>query len=352
MSDFIGTKLTMNLGERSYDIIVKRGSLENLYQFARLDRRVAVVTDSGVPAQYAQMVADQCKDATIITVPQGEASKSFKILETVLRQMLDFGMGRGDLVVAVGGGVVGDLAGFAASIYMRGIDFINCPTTTLSMIDSSIGGKTAVDLGDTKNIVGAFWQPKLVIVDPDTLSTLPRRHFINGLAEAIKAGLLADPELFSIFEKEDVDDRIGDIICRSLRFKKSIVEQDETEQGMRKALNFGHTIGHAFELAGHYETWTHGQGVAAGMNWAAQLGVGLGITPPEVVEQIRSILNKFGLPQDIPCPWETMTEAVGLDKKRTGDSITLILLERLGQAVPRRMKKDQLLELLEPMCGR
>lgn len=201
MSDFIGTKLTMNLGERSYDIIVKRGSLENLYQFARLDRRVAVVTDSGVPAQYAQMVADQCKDATIITVPQGEASKSFKILETVLRQMLDFGMGRGDLVVAVGGGVVGDLAGFAASIYMRGIDFINCPTTTLSMIDSSIGGKTAVDLGDTKNIVGAFWQPKLVIVDPDTLSTLPRRHFINGLAEAVKAGLLADPELFSIFEK-------------------------------------------------------------------------------------------------------------------------------------------------------
>ena len=137
MSDFIGTKLTMNLGERSYDIIVKRGSLENLYQFARLDRRVAVVTDSGVPAQYAQMVADQCKDATIITVPQGEASKSFKILETVLRQMLDFGMGRGDLVVAVGGGVVGDLAGFAASIYMRGIDFINCPTTTLSMIEAT-----------------------------------------------------------------------------------------------------------------------------------------------------------------------------------------------------------------------
>ena len=127
MSEFIGTKLTMNLGERSYDIIVKSGSLENLYQFARLDRRVAVVTDSGVPAQYAQMVADQCKDAHIITVPQGEASKSFKILESVLRQMLEFGMGRGDLVIAVGGGVVGDLAGFAASIYMRGIDFIKLP---------------------------------------------------------------------------------------------------------------------------------------------------------------------------------------------------------------------------------
>ncbi len=226
MSDFIGTKLTMNLGERSYDIILKNGALENLYQFARLDRKVAVVTDSGVPAEYAQRVADQCRESTIITVPQGEASKSFKILETVLRQMLEFNMGRGDLVVAVGGGVVGDLAGFAAAIYMRGIDFINCPTTTLSMIDSSIGGKTAVDLGDTKNIVGAFWQPKLVIVDPATLSTLPRRHYINGLAEAVKAGLLADPELFAIFEKGDIDTQISEIIYRSLRFKKNVVERD------------------------------------------------------------------------------------------------------------------------------
>ena len=168
MSGFIGTKLTMNLGERRYDIILKNGALENLYQFARLDRRVAVVTDAGVPTEYAQRVADQCRDAKIITVPQGEASKSMKILESVLRQMLEFNMGRGDLVIAVGGGVVGDLAGFAASIYMRGIDFINCPTTTLSMIDSSIGGKTAVDLGETKNIVGSFWQPKLVIVAPST----------------------------------------------------------------------------------------------------------------------------------------------------------------------------------------
>ena len=157
MSDLIGTKLTMNLGERSYEIILKNGALENLYQFARLDRRVAIVTDSGVPAEYAHRVADQCRDSCIITVPQGEGSKSLKTLETVLRQMLEFGMGRGDLVVAVGGGVVGDLAGFAAAVYMRGIDFINCPTTTLSMIDSSIGGKTAVDLGYTKNIVGAGW---------------------------------------------------------------------------------------------------------------------------------------------------------------------------------------------------
>ena len=293
MSDFIGTKLTMNLGERSYDIILKNGALENLYQFARLDRKVAVVTDSGVPAQYAQRVADQCREAKIITVPQGEASKSFKILETVLRQMLEFNMGRGDLVVAVGGGVVGDLAGFAAAIYMRGIDFINCPTTTLSMIDSSIGGKTAVDLGDTKNIVGAFWQPKLVIVDPATLSTLPRRHYINGLAEAVKAGLLADPELFAIFEKGDIDTQISEIIYRSLRFKKNVVEQDETERGMRKALNFGHTIGHGIEavkgIKGRRTVGLfHGECVALGM-----LPM---IESKTLQKRVRAVYRRIGLP--------------------------------------------------------
>ena len=293
MSEFIGTKLTMNLGERSYDIIVKSGSLENLYQFARLDRRVAVVTDSGVPAQYAQIVADQCKDARIITVPQGEASKSFKILETVLRQMLDFGMGRGDLVVAVGGGVVGDLAGFAASIYMRGIDFVNCPTTTLSQIDSSIGGKTAIDLGETKNIVGAFWQPKVVLVDFDTLTTLPERQVANGMAEALKTGLIGDPKLFSLFECEDPRRNLEEIIYRSLKFKKNIVEQDETERGMRKALNFGHTIGHGIEATkgikgrrtvGLY----HGECVALGM-----LPM---IESKALQKRVRAVYRRLGLP--------------------------------------------------------
>ena len=315
MSDFIGTKLTMNLGERSYDIILKNGALENLYQFARLDRKVAVVTDSGVPAEYAQRVADQCRESTIITVPQGEASKSFKILETVLRQMLEFNMGRGDLVVAVGGGVVGDLAGFAAAIYMRGIDFINCPTTTLSMIDSSIGGKTAVDLGDTKNIVGAFWQPKLVIVDPATLSTLPRRHYINGLAEAVKAGLLADPELFAIFEKGDIDTQISEIIYRSLRFKKNVVEQDETERGMRKALNFGHTIGHGIEavkgIKGRRTVGLfHGECVALGM-----LPM---IESKALQKRVRAVYRRIGLPTRTTYNKEKVLAEMLHDKKAQG----------------------------------
>ena len=325
--EFLGTKLTMNLGARSYDIILRRGSLENLYQFANLGRRVAVVTDSGVPPIYAQMVADQCKDAVVITVPQGEASKSFKTLESVLNQMLAFGMGRGDLVIAVGGGVVGDLAGFAASIYMRGIDFINCPTTTLSMIDSSIGGKTAIDLGDTKNIVGAFWQPKLVVVDPSTLSTLPRRHFINGLAEAVKAGLLADPELFGIFENGDVDAEVDTIIYRSLKFKKNIVEQDETEQGMRKALNFGHTIGHGIEAVkgikgrrtnGLY----HGECVALGM-----LPM---IESKALQKRTRAVYRRLGLPLRTGYDKEKVLAEMLHDKKAQSGQITVIKVPGLG----------------------
>ena len=301
MSGFIGTKLTMNLGERSYDIILKNGALENLYQFARLDRRVAVVTDAGVPAEYAQRVADQCRDAKIITVPQGEASKSMKILESVLRQMLEFNMG--------------------------GIDFINCPTTTLSMIDSSIGGKTAVDLGETKNIVGSFWQPKLVIVDPSTLATLPRRQYINGLAESVKASLLADPELFAIFEKGDIDEQIGEIIYRSLRFKKSIVEQDETEHGMRKALNFGHTIGHGIEAVkgvkgrrtvGLY----HGECVALGM-----LPM---IESKALQKRVRAVYRRLGLPLRTAYNKDKVYAEMLHDKKAQGGQITVIKVPGLG----------------------
>ena len=169
-------KLTMRLGARSYDIILKRGALKNLSALINLNRKVFIVTDSGVPAEYAETVRAQCKEGVVYTVPQGEGSKCLAVYQKLLEAMLEAGFGRSDAVVAVGGGVVGDLAGFVAATYMRGVDFINCPTTTLSQIDSSIGGKVAVDLGRTKNIVGAFWQPKLVVVDPDTLSTLPRRH--------------------------------------------------------------------------------------------------------------------------------------------------------------------------------
>ena len=332
-------KMTLNLEKRSYDIILKRGALSSLHQLADLNRKVAVVTDSGVPEQYAQTVAGQCKESCVITVPQGEGSKSFKTLESVLRQMLAFGMGRGDLVVAVGGGVVGDLAGFAAAVYMRGVDFINCPTTTLSMIDSSIGGKTSVDLGDTKNIVGAFHQPKLVAVDFDTLTTLPRRHYVNGLAEAVKAGLIADAELFELFETEDVDANIETVIYRSLLMKKKVVEQDETEQGARKSLNFGHTLGHGIEAVrgikgrrtnGLY----HGECVALGM-----LPL---IEDKKLRRRTLAVYRKLGLPTRAGYDKAKVLAEMLHDKKAQSGSITVIKVPGLGCWQAEKIPTEQL----------
>ncbi len=320
-------KLTINLGKRSYDIILKRGALKNLRHFTNLNRKVCIVTDTGVPAAYAQIVADQCESAIIVTVPQGEASKSLKTLETVLRGMMEFEMGRGDLLVAVGGGVMGDMGGFAASMYMRGIDFINCPTTTLSMIDSSIGGKTAVDLGSTKNIIGAFWQPKLVIADLDTLDTLPRRHIMNGLAEAVKAGLLCDPVLFELFEEGDIDAELENIIYRSLLVKKKIVEEDETEQGARKCLNFGHTIGHGIEAV---------RGVKGRRTVGFYHGecVGLGMLPmiesKTLQKRTRAVLRKLDLPVRCSYNKEKVIAEMAHDKKAQSGNITIIKVPGLG----------------------
>ena len=321
-------KLTMRLKKHSYDIILKRGCLKNLYQFANVrERKVFVLTDAGVPAQYAQTVADQCTDAVIYTIPQGEASKCLKVYGQVLQAMLDFGMGRRDLLVAVGGGVVGDLGGFCAASYMRGIDFVNCPTTTLAQVDSSIGGKTAIDLGPTKNIVGAFWQPKVVLVDFDTLATLPRRHMVNGLAEALKTALIGDPQLFALFEKGAPEEHIEQIVYRSLKFKKKIVEQDEREGGLRACLNFGHTIGHGIEAvrgvrgrrtSGLY----HGECVALGM-----LPM---IEDPALLKRVRAVYRSLGLPARAGANKARVLEYMQHDKKTNGDKITVIKCPGLG----------------------
>ncbi len=293
--------------------------------------KAVIVTDTNVGPLY-QMPVKQSLEASgyevsICTFEAGEAHKRAETYVAILEFVAEHELSRSDVIVARGGGVVGDLAGFAASIYMRGIDFINCPTTTLSMIDSSIGGKTAVDLGDTKNIVGAFWQPKLVIVDPATLSTLPRRHYINGLAEAVKAGLLADPELFAIFEKGDIDTQISEIIYRSLRFKKNVVEQDETERGMRKALNFGHTIGHGIEAVkgikgrrtvGLY----HGECVALGM-----LPM---IESKALQKRVRAVYRRLGLPTRTTYDKEKVLAEMLHDKKAQSGQITIIKVPGLG----------------------
>ena len=349
---------------RPYEIKIGRGSLDQAGVLCRQAipnaRKLTIVTDSRVLPLYLARTADSLEQMGFqiqcLTVPAGEASKSAEQLVILWDKMMAFGMTRTDAVVALGGGVVGDLAGFAAATLLRGVDYVQIPTTLLSQVDSSVGGKVAIDLRAGKNLAGAFWQPSLVIIDPGCLDTLPDRTFSDGMAEVIKYGCILDRKLFELLNRcgsrVRVMERIVDVVYTCCDLKRRVVVEDERDTGLRQLLNFGHTVGHAFELAGHYETWTHGQGVAAGMNWAAQLGVELGVTPPETVECIQELLKKFDLPLDIPCPWETMTEAVGLDKKNAGDHISLIVLEKLGQAVHRKMARDELLGLLKCMYGR
>ena len=252
--------ISINLGEKSYDIILQRGAVKNAGKLLGIDsdRKVLIVTDSGVPQEHVDAVASSFKKKNIFIFPEGEKNKNFDTYRSICETLMDLSFTRKDAVVAVGGGVTGDMAGFAAATYMRGIDFYNIPTTLLSQVDSSIGGKTAIDLGRIKNIIGAFHQPKRVIIDPDVLSTLSERHLRNGLAEAIKAGIIMDAELFRIFEKGEAVEKIDEVIERSLRVKKRVVEEDEKETGLRKVLNFGHTIGHGIEASVPFGELYHG----------------------------------------------------------------------------------------------
>ena len=323
----------MDLKENSYDILVERGILNRAGEILNLKRRVLVVTDSGVPEIYARTVAEQCKESIICTVKPGEGSKSLETFGTLLQKMLDNNFSRKDCVVAVGGGVVGDLSGYAAASYMRGIDFYNIPTTLLSQIDSSIGGKTAINLGNVKNIVGAFYQPKKVLIDPDVLSTLPERQISNGLAEAIKMALTSDRELFDILEKEDIKEKIEKIIIRSLNIKKNVVEQDEKESGLRKILNFGHTIGHGIETSSELY---HGECVALGL---------IPMCDEKIRTRVIEVLKKCNLYNLINFDWNKITEAAFHDKKANGEFVTVTTVPKVGSFELKTMKCNEVIEM-------
>ena len=316
------TTIRLSLPGNEYDITIGRGVLKNADKYLDLNKKAFIITDTGVPKEYAQTVCSLCKDATVFTVNQGEGAKSLKVLEEVLCAMLDFNMTRGDCAIAVGGGVVGDLTGFAAACYMRGIDFYNIPTTLLADVDSSIGGKTAVNLGNIKNIVGAFHQPKGVLIDTEVLHTLPKRHFAAGLAEAVKMSLTSDTELFSLFEEEDVgENNIEKIIARSLMIKKKVVEEDEKESGLRKILNFGHTLGHAIEAEENLHGLYHGECVALGM---------LPVCSPKVKERLVKVLKKLGLPTEYTGSLDDALKFAAHDKKCAGKTLSVIFVDEVG----------------------
>ena len=326
----------MDLKENSYDILVERGVLAKAGQHLNLDRRVLIVTDSGVPVAYTQTLANQCKEPKICTLEPGEGSKSLETFGHLLQTMLQHGFSRKDCVVALGGGVVGDLAGFAASAYMRGIDFYNIPTTLLSQIDSSIGGKTAINFGGMKNIVGAFYQPKKVLIDSELLRTLPARQIANGLAEAIKMALTSDRVLFEIFEEKDIASHLDEIIIRSLQIKKSVVEQDEKESGLRKILNFGHTIGHGIESSENLSELYHGECVALGL---------IPMCSEAIRPRVIGVLQKCDLYNLPAFDWDKITEAAFHDKKADGDTVTVTLVPEIGSFALKTMKCTAVIEL-------
>ncbi len=324
--------LQVNTNMGQYPLRIERGLLSHAGEYMRLtQRRVCIVTDSGVPAAYARAIEAQCDRPVVFCFEQGEQNKTFDTLRALLTFLLDHGFDRSDAIVAVGGGVVTDLAGFAAATYMRGIDFYNVPTTLLAAVDASVGGKTAVDLDGYKNMVGAFWQPKAVLIDPETLNTLPQRRIADGLAEVIKMALTSDAELFELLEHfptmtegRTLPCEMDEMIVRALKIKIRVVEQDEREAGLRRVLNFGHTLGHAIESCVGLGTLYHGECVALGM---------IPMCSPDVRARLIPLLARFGLPtaaDHLPAR-EDIVQALTHDKKSQGDIIRTVTVSRVGE---------------------
>lgn len=342
--------LRVDLPGREYDIKIENGILNQARELITeiiSPCKVAVVTDSNVGPLYVQRLINSLSQAGfkpyVTTVPAGESSKSLEILSSLYDEILDAGITRSDLIIALGGGVVGDLTGFCASTLLRGIPFVQIPTTLLAQVDSSVGGKVAVNLPKGKNLVGAFYQPKLVIIDPTCLETLSDRTFSDGMAEVIKYGVILDPELFEKIEsapsRQSIMDIIDDVIFRSCQLKKMVVEEDELDLGGRMILNFGHTFGHAIEKKYNFTDYTHGEAVAAGMVMAAEYGENKGITPVGTALRIRKLVSAFNLPQDVAIDKQSFLDAVKVDKKGEGNVVSLVIPERIGKAILKRTEK-------------
>jgi len=309
--------LQVNTSQGGYDIILQRGGLHRVGEWFHLDRKVLVVSDSGVPDEYGMIVASQCKEAILFAFEQGESSKCMDTYVSLLQTLAEHQFTRTDCIVAVGGGVVGDMAGFAAATYMRGIDFYNVPTTVLSQVDSSIGGKTAIDFCGYKNLVGAFYPPRGVLIDADTLQTLPLRQVANGVAEIIKMALTHDAPLFSLLETSDAV--TDEILYRALCIKKQVVEADERENGLRRVLNFGHTLGHAVESLS--PDLYHGECVALGM---------IPMCGAATRNRLLTVLKRWGLPTERHCDEDAVLRACRHDKKADGEHITVVYVPAAG----------------------
>jgi len=314
---------------KSYDILIESGLLSHVNKWLNPEDKYVIITDDNIPKQYIHTIQQQLPYTLTIEIPHGESSKSLETVDTIIHKMLENGITRSSKVIALGGGVVGDIAGFVASIYMRGIDFIQIPTTLLSQVDSSVGGKVGVNTPVMKNAIGSFLQPKVVLIDPNTLQTLTKRQFNSGMAEVIKYGLIASKPLFKDILETDVSSNIESIIASCVSIKRDIVLEDERDTGKRQLLNYGHTIGHALEQYSNYAL-LHGEAVAIGM-----VKMSIGMT---YYDDLLQMLHKYALPTTYEYDKEQLYRYITTDKKASGDDLNIILVEEVGNGYIKRIK--------------
>ena len=316
-------KIAITLTTNPYDIYLKEGLLDTFSTYLPSKDNVVIITDTLIPKPYIATVKSQLNHPLVITIPSGETSKSFHYYQQIIEEMLRENIPKSGTLIALGGGVVGDLAGFVASTYMRGINFVQIPTTLLSQIDSSVGGKVAINSKDVKNSVGTFYQPKAVFIDPSVLTTLDQKQLSSGLAEMIKYGVISDPSILSYLEEEPLFSVLPSLIEQCIAIKKQLVLEDEFDQHKRHILNFGHTFGHAIEQHSKYQ-YTHGEAVAIGMS------IMTGNT--SFHKRLISLLKKFSLPYRSPYTFEELAPYILHDKKRQDQTLNLVVVQTLGEA--------------------
>lgn len=338
-------ELFVELKENSYMICIEKGLLDNLAKEIKdvyNGEKIFLLTDENVDKYYGDKVVEGLESAGFkikkLVLPPGEETKSFNTLPMIYNELLDFKLTRNELIITLGGGVIGDLGGFAASSYLRGVPFIQIPTSLLAQVDSSVGGKVGVDLEKGKNLVGSFYQPKKVIIDPNVLNSLEDKFYKDGMAEVIKYGCIKDKKFFNflgtLYSREDVMNNIEHILYTCCKIKKTVVENDERDLGERMLLNFGHTYGHAIEKYYNFTGYSHGEAVAIGMYVISKISESRGISKEGTTKLILDILNQYGLPYKVEVKESNeITKTISLDKKNIGSILKVILLNEIGESI-------------------
>lgn len=348
-------KLTVNI-PTPYNILISKGLMKisgDLIREVTTAKKAFIISDNNVWTIYSNIIIHSLKRAGFTTclfiLNAGESSKTLSTIDKIYKALLDANITRSDIIISVGGGVVGDIAGFAAATFLRGISYVQIPTSLMAQIDSSVGGKTGINVREGKNLVGSFYQPALVIIDPVSLTTLSNSCFQDSMAEAIKYGLIKCQDLFYKIKEQDPPDFIDELIFSCINIKKKVVEEDPFDTNNRMILNFGHTIGHAIETHYNYKSFSHGQSVGIGMSYISKIGETMGITPNNITDEIDAILHRYSLPTTIDEPITEVLKHTLFDKKNIDNKLNLIFLSEIGKSFIYPISYDEFITVVKGM---